>query len=202
MADVTLRYKGSTIAELSASGSKTIQTAGKYCEDDIGLVYVRPGGGLASATGTVTVLSEVAGPTASQSLVFPGIQLDFQADFIFVCLDNTSTAAIKSTATNNHLYWCFCADRSLLPIIRVNSSSTSDAFPSDLKYMAVGGTSFSTDQTAPNGYGVAGSSPLVEARAQHWSLNADGTFSYGQLQSQSGTALNPGTYRYFALKVT
>ena len=42
MADVTLSYKGSTIAELSASGSKTIETAGKYCEADIGLVYARP----------------------------------------------------------------------------------------------------------------------------------------------------------------
>lgn len=45
MADVTLTYKGNTIAELSDSGSKTIQTAGKYCEDDIGLTYVSPGGG-------------------------------------------------------------------------------------------------------------------------------------------------------------
>jgi len=45
MADVTLTYKGSTIAELSASGSKTINTAGKYCEADIGLTYVKPSGG-------------------------------------------------------------------------------------------------------------------------------------------------------------
>lgn len=40
MADITLSYKGSTIATMSASGSKTIQTAGKYCEDDIGLLYI------------------------------------------------------------------------------------------------------------------------------------------------------------------
>lgn len=42
MADITLSYKGNTIATMSASGSKTIQTAGKYCEGDIGLVYDRP----------------------------------------------------------------------------------------------------------------------------------------------------------------
>ena len=42
MADITLSYKGSTIATMSASGSKTIQTAGKYCEDDISLVYQKP----------------------------------------------------------------------------------------------------------------------------------------------------------------
>lgn len=45
MADITLTYKGNTILEMSASGSKTIETAGKYCEDDIGLSYVSPGGG-------------------------------------------------------------------------------------------------------------------------------------------------------------
>lgn len=44
MADITLSYKGSTIATLSASGSKTIQTAGKYCEGDIGLAYVKSPG--------------------------------------------------------------------------------------------------------------------------------------------------------------
>ena len=43
MADVTLTYKGQNILELSASGNKTIQTAGKYCEGDINLAYVRPG---------------------------------------------------------------------------------------------------------------------------------------------------------------
>lgn len=45
MADVTLKYKGATIGELSESGSKTIETAGKYCEADILLEYEKPQGG-------------------------------------------------------------------------------------------------------------------------------------------------------------
>jgi len=45
MADVTLKYKGATISELSESGSKTIETAGKYCEADILLEYMKSGGG-------------------------------------------------------------------------------------------------------------------------------------------------------------
>lgn len=45
MADVTLTYKGNTIAELDDSGSKTIRTAGKFCEADIGVEYVKPAGG-------------------------------------------------------------------------------------------------------------------------------------------------------------
>lgn len=40
MADITLSYKGSTIATMSASGTKTIQTKEKYCEDDISLAYI------------------------------------------------------------------------------------------------------------------------------------------------------------------
>lgn len=45
MADITVTYKGSTIGEISASGSHSINTAGKYCEADIGISYTSPGGG-------------------------------------------------------------------------------------------------------------------------------------------------------------
>lgn len=45
MADVTLSYKGSDILELSNSGSATLKTGGKYCEDDIAVEYVKPSGG-------------------------------------------------------------------------------------------------------------------------------------------------------------
>lgn len=45
MADVELTYKGATIGTLSASGTLTMETAGKYCEDDITLTYTSPGGG-------------------------------------------------------------------------------------------------------------------------------------------------------------
>ena len=41
MADITLSYKGATISEISASGTKTLKTGGKYCEDDITLQYVK-----------------------------------------------------------------------------------------------------------------------------------------------------------------
>jgi hypothetical protein len=54
MADVTLTYKGATIAELDDSGSKTLRTAGKFCEADIGVEYVKPSGG-GSETETVEI---------------------------------------------------------------------------------------------------------------------------------------------------
>ena len=42
MADITLSYKGSTIAEVSASGTTKLNTKGKFCEDDISLQYEKP----------------------------------------------------------------------------------------------------------------------------------------------------------------
>ena len=45
MADLIINYKGNPITELSESGTKTLKTAGKYCEDDIGVEYAKPAGG-------------------------------------------------------------------------------------------------------------------------------------------------------------
>lgn len=42
MAEVTINYKDAVIATMDASGTKTLQTQGKYCEDDIEVVYARP----------------------------------------------------------------------------------------------------------------------------------------------------------------
>lgn len=39
MADVTITYKGATIAEMNATDSKTLRTSETYCEDDITVSY-------------------------------------------------------------------------------------------------------------------------------------------------------------------
>jgi len=54
MADVTINYSGEAIATMSASGTKTLSTSGKYCEDDIEVVYVSPGGGGSLGTKSIT----------------------------------------------------------------------------------------------------------------------------------------------------
>ena len=43
MADVDISYKGSIIASMSASGTKILETEGKYCEDDITINYTKAG---------------------------------------------------------------------------------------------------------------------------------------------------------------
>ena len=42
MADVTVKYKGATIAEMSEESTKTLKTSCRYCEDDITVKYVPP----------------------------------------------------------------------------------------------------------------------------------------------------------------
>lgn len=42
MADVEIKYNGALIAALDASGTKTLKTAEKYCEDDITVSYTKP----------------------------------------------------------------------------------------------------------------------------------------------------------------
>lgn len=41
MPDITVSYKGSNIANISASGTTTLLTAGKYCEDNIDILYTK-----------------------------------------------------------------------------------------------------------------------------------------------------------------
>ena len=45
MADLTIKYKGQPVLEMTESGTKTLKTAGKYCEGDISVEYSKPAGG-------------------------------------------------------------------------------------------------------------------------------------------------------------
>ena len=45
MADLTIKYKGQPIVEMTDTGTKTLKTAGKYCEGDISVEYAKPAGG-------------------------------------------------------------------------------------------------------------------------------------------------------------
>ena len=60
MADLTVKYKGQSIVEMTESGTKTLKTAGKYCEGDISVEYAKPAGG-----GGEFVVSTVRRPTAT-----------------------------------------------------------------------------------------------------------------------------------------
>ena len=65
MPDVTISYKGNSIATMSASGTKTLLTEGTYCEDDITVDYTVPTPAAGSATTPATTIT--ANPTISVS---------------------------------------------------------------------------------------------------------------------------------------
>lgn len=63
MSDLSIKYKNNEIATLSSSGTKTIKTKGKYCEDNITVVYDRPNG-LDTSDATATINDLLFGKTA------------------------------------------------------------------------------------------------------------------------------------------
>ena len=46
MSDLTIKYKDQPIVEMTETGTKTLKTAGKYCEDNITFEYSKPAGGV------------------------------------------------------------------------------------------------------------------------------------------------------------
>lgn len=61
MSEITINYKGSAIATMDASGTKTLLTQGKYCEGDVEIVYVRP-----SSSPTLQSKTRTYTPSGSQ----------------------------------------------------------------------------------------------------------------------------------------
>ena len=70
MADIEVSYKGSTIGSLSATGNLTLETAGKYCEANIGISYTKSGGG-GGAQWTLTASGSFTKTTAAGGVTIP-----------------------------------------------------------------------------------------------------------------------------------
>lgn len=117
MADVTLTYKGATIAELSESGSKTLRTAGKYCEADIGVAYVKPGiigfsaddllsRNIPDFVSMVTKLKQDRAFTGNPVLLtasFPECT-SIPADYVFYGCSNLSSLSFPKLSTGSGMY--------------------------------------------------------------------------------------------------
>lgn len=107
MADVTFTYKGSTIAEMDASGSKTLKTAGKYCEGDIGVNYVKPSGGGGSTDNEDAIISRTITSYSNPRVTKLGI-------YAFnTCTKLTSIDLPLVTEIKNQ---CFASDSNLVDV--------------------------------------------------------------------------------------
>lgn len=71
MSDVTIKYKGQSIATMDASGTKTLGTQGKYCEGDIGVEYVKPAG--PSGTKQISITSN--GTTTEDVAAYANVEI-------------------------------------------------------------------------------------------------------------------------------
>ena len=60
MADVEVKYKGSTIGQLSATGSLVLNTSGKYCEDNLNVTFSKTAGTAATPATTITANPAIA----------------------------------------------------------------------------------------------------------------------------------------------
>ena len=80
MAGVTIMYKGEDIAKMISSGAKTLQTSGKYCEDDIQVVYDNPELPTQSKTVTPTANGFTVSPDSGK--VLSSVVVNGDADLV------------------------------------------------------------------------------------------------------------------------
>ena len=88
MADLTIKFKGQPIVEMTDTGTKTLKTAGKYCEADISVEYAKPAGG--GGGGSELVLSATRLPAVT-------IYTDVIANHIVSASWSPSVTAIDTT---------------------------------------------------------------------------------------------------------
>ena len=115
----TVKYKGSTIAELTESGTKTLKTSGKYCEADIVVENTKDGGGAAITDGIVVKARDAGGfPTEADVYgdIYP-YQFSYDGPYYHNTIGwrSLSTLSLKSGQTVLK-EGCF----SYLPLVQLN----------------------------------------------------------------------------------
>ena len=131
MSDIDITYKGASIATMNASGTKTLLTSGKYCEDDIEIDYTKPdvtvdsltitsGGTYTAQTGhaysPVTVPSGSASTPATSVTANPSISVSSGG------LITATASATKSVTPSVSAGW---VSSGTAGTITVNGSNTS-----------------------------------------------------------------------------
>ncbi len=73
MSEVDINYKNAKIAGMDASGTKTLSTEGKYCEDDIEVVYTKPTPSLQTKSVSYTPTESAQSETVTADSGYDGL---------------------------------------------------------------------------------------------------------------------------------
>ena len=123
---VDITYKGATIASLTDSGTKTLLTAGKYCEANIGVDYTAPSSDIAPVKDGLTRLyldipsdcdlSKLAIPLYWNQSVSAGVTIDWG--------DGSATETISGTGNVSATPHTYAAGGKYIVTMTVDSGCT------------------------------------------------------------------------------
>ena len=97
MADVSITYKGNTIAEISEEGTKTLKTGGCYCDSDI-IVSYSPTTGGSGSTATNCKIYEITLAKASGWVLLTELDADVLAHI------NDASLTVSLTPISSYTY--------------------------------------------------------------------------------------------------
>lgn len=175
MSDVTINYKGNAIATMDASGTKTLLTKGKYCEDDIEVAYGKPGGGGSNIDPDAVLIGTTATEMHLKDLLAAHpIPLKYTSEICLVRYYSPSAPTQGNGVSN----WNAFVVENLSPVgllTNYSNSSPPSYSPNDLgKWSVVGGANGAyfavNDYKIKNG-GLTNSSRYFPAGTQIYALH-------------------------------
>lgn len=105
MSDINITYNGSAIAAMNESGTKTLKTGGKYCQNDIVVEYVKPMSG--GATNLKMFIYTIAANVSGKWQILVEANADIAEhlnDSSFGVAWNCLTAPSAQTSTRSGIY--------------------------------------------------------------------------------------------------
>ena len=186
-----IRTKGGTSAQLA------------FAQGFVSAIEAISGGGgvpgIADAeAGIITVETDIATPANTATKLFPGLDLDFKPDFLWISMTRETWDGLAATASANHIYWLVAVTSELMPVLRFGNTSSSQN--RETAFIYGGNSVWSATSDADGGHGVQGGANVLNAL---WALNDDGTLSYSRngTSSNAQTAIYAGQYQYVAVKL-